>query len=173
MHLYTVYDAPQPAAGTLRWRLCHLDGRTLQKGAQKVALRYGESVKQRTLDVAAAMEKYGRDHLYLRLELLIDGAVASEEVVFLTAPRFVDLPRGKTKVGVKLLSPKRARLTFTSAVFQHRFAFELPGLAHTASDNYFALFPGETRSVEVDFARPVTADVVRRRLTFRSLADTF
>jgi len=173
VHLYTVYDAPQPAAGTLRWRLCHLDGRTLQKGAQKVALRYGESVKQRTLDVAVAMAKHGRDHLYLRLELVIGGVVASEEVVFLTAPRFVDLPRGKTRVGVKRLSPTKARLTFTSAVFQHRFAFELPGLAHTASDNFFALYPDEPRSVEVEFARPVAAEAIRRTLTFRSLADTF
>ncbi len=164
---------PQPAAGTLRWRLCHLDGRTLQKGAQKVALRYGESVKQRTLDLASAMEKHGRDHLYLRLELLIDDAVASEEVVFLTAPRFVDLPRGKTKVGVKLLSPKEARLTFTSKVFQHRFAFELPGLAHTASDNYFALFPGEPRSVEVEFTRPVTAAKLAATVRYLSLVDTY
>ena len=99
--------------------------------------------------------------------------MASEEVVFLTAPRFVDLPRGKTKVGVKLLSPKRARLTFTSAVFQHRFAFELPGLAHTASDNYFALFPGEPRSVEVAFARPVTAAKLQTVLRHRSLVDTY
>ncbi|HLP08082.1 MAG TPA: glycoside hydrolase family 2 protein [Opitutaceae bacterium] len=173
VHLHTVYDAPQPAAGALRWRLCHLDGRTLLKGAQKVALRHGESVKQRTLDLAAAMEKHGRDHLYLRIELVIGGAVASEEVVFLTAPRFVDLPRGKTKVGVKRLGPKRARLTFTSAVFQHRFAFELPGLAHTASDNYFALFPGEPRSVDVEFARPVTAAKLKAALRYRSLVDTY
>ena len=140
---------------------------------QKVALRYGESVKQRTLDVAAAMAKHGRDHLYLRLELVIGGAVASEEVVFLTAPRFVDLPRGKTKVGVKRLTPTKARLTFTSAVFQHRFAFELPGLTHTASDNFFALYPGEARSVEVELARPVTPAKLQATLRYRSLADTY
>jgi beta-mannosidase len=173
VHLYTVYDAPQPAAGTLRWRLCHLDGRTLQKGAQKVALRCGESVKHRTLDVAPAMEKHGRDHLYLRLELLVGRELASEEVVFLTAPRFVDLPRGRMTIGVTLLSPKQARLTFTSTVFQHRFAFEFSGLPHTAGDNYFALFPGEPREVVVAFERPVTAAKVRQTLRYRSLVDTY
>ncbi len=173
VHLHTVYDAPQPAAGTLRWRLYHLDGRTVLQGEQKVELRYGESVKHRTLDLAAPMERHGRDNLYLRLELLVDGVCVSEEVVFLTAPRFVALPKGRTAVRVKPLSPTRARLTFKSPVYQHRFAFELAGLPHRASDNFFALFPGEARSVELEFERPVTAARLKGALTFRSLADTF
>ncbi|MBK8475219.1 MAG: glycoside hydrolase family 2 protein [Opitutaceae bacterium] len=173
VHLYTVYDAPTPAAGTLRWSLRHLDGRTVLKGAQKVQLRYGESVKQRTLGVAAAMAKHGRDHLYLRLELLVGKECVSEEVVFLTAPRFVDLPKARTAVTLKRLTPTSVRLTFKSSVFQYRFAFELPGVPHHASDNFFALFPGEARSVEVTFSRPIPAAKLRGALTFRSLADTF
>jgi beta-mannosidase len=145
VHLYTVYDAPaRPPPGTLRW-----------------------------LDVAAAMAKHGRDHLYLRLELLVGKACVSEEVVFLTAPRFVDLPKARTAVTLKRLTPTTVRLTFKSPVFQYRFAFELPGVPHHASDNFFALFPGEARSVEVTFSRPIPAAKLRGALTFRSLADTF
>ena len=173
IHLYTVYDAPQPAAGTLRWSLRHLDGRTILKGAQKVQLRHGESVKQRTLDVAAAMEKHGRDNLYLRLELRVAKECVSEEVVFLTSPRFVELPRGRTQVGLRALGPKEFELTFTSEVFQHRFAFELPGLAHKASDNFFELFPGEPRRVRLTFDRQVVAAQLRRALRHHSLVDTY
>ena len=173
VHLYTVYDAPQPAKGMLRWSLRHLDGRTVSKGSQKVALRHGESVKQRTLDLAAAMEKHGRDHLYLRIELAIGGEVVSEEAVFLTAPRFVDLPRGKTKVTVRSVGARDFELTFASEVFQHRFAFELPGIGHTASDNFFALFPGEPRTVRVTCAKKVALERVRRALRHCSLVDTY
>ena len=59
------------------------------------------------------------------------------------------------------------------AVFLHRFAFELSGLAHRASDNFFAHFPGEPRRVPVSFGNPVRPDKVRRARTFRSLADIF
>jgi beta-mannosidase len=64
-------------------------------------------------------------------------------------------------------------LTFTSPVFQHRCAFALPGLAHRCSDNYFELYPGEKKTVEVEFVRPVTAARIKKALTFRSLVDTY
>lgn len=96
----------------------------------------------------------------------------SEDTVFLTAPRFLNLPKAKTKVGLELRSPRQARLTFVSPVFQHRFAFELPGVPHRASDNYFELYPREKKTVILDFARPVTAARLREVLQWRSLADT-
>jgi beta-mannosidase len=62
---------------------------------------------------------------------------------------------------------------FTSPVFQHRFAFDLGELAFSCSDNFFELYPGETKRVFVRFGRDVSAAEVRRRITHRSLADTY
>ena len=70
-------------------------------------------------------------------------------------------------------SPTRATLTFVSPVFQHRFAFDLPGLAHRSSDNYFELYPGEKKTVEVELARPRAGAQLKRALVFRSLVDTY
>ena len=70
-------------------------------------------------------------------------------------------------------SATRARLTFRSPVFQHRFAFDLAGIPHRSSDNYFELYPGEKKTVEVELTRPQTAAQLRRALVFRSLVDTF
>lgn len=172
VHLHTVYDAPAPARGLLHWDLFHLDGRVVLHGSKAVALRYGESVRQQTLDLAKPLQQHGRDSLHLRIALDLEGLRVSEDTVFLTAPRFLNLPKAKTKVGLELRSPRQARLTFVSPVFQHRFAFELPGVPHRASDNYFELYPREKKTVILDFARPVTAARLREVLQWRSLADT-
>ena len=173
VHLHTVYDAPASARGRLRWDLFHLDGRVVLSGAKAVALRPGESVRQKTLDLAKPMAAHGRDHLYLRIALDVDGATASEQTVFLAPPRFLELPRGKTKTSLRLLSPTRARLTVESSVFQHAFAFEFGDALFTATDNFFDLYPGEKKTVEVEFAAPQTAKALAASLGHRSLADTY
>jgi len=173
VHLHTVYDAPKPARGVLRWDLFHLDERVLLSGRQRVALRYGESVRQKTLDLKKPMEQYGRDNLHLRIALDLGGRCVSEETVFLTPPRFLHLLKPKTKVAIRLHAPTRATVTFTSTAFQHRFAFDLSGIAHTSSDNYFELYANEPKSVELEFARPQTLKKLRQALVHHSLVDTY
>lgn len=170
-HLYTVYDAPEPATGRLRWDVFHLDGRRLARDSQEVALRPGESVCQHTLDLVPHLEAYGRDRIYLRIALDIAGRCVSEDGVLLAPPRFLSLPRPETQVEISALSPTRASLRVVSPVYQHRFMFELPGLPHHASDNYFDLFPGEPRVVILDFRVPVTSTDIARRLHYLSLAS--
>ncbi len=173
VHLYTVYDEPAPARGVLRWDLFHVDGRVLMSGSKKVALSYGESVKQKTLNLARQLALHHRDKVFLRIALDIGDRRVSEDSVFLTPPRFIALPPARTKVAIELLTPQRARLTFTASAFQHRFAFELPGLAHRSSDNYFELFAGEPKVVEVELARPQTVAALQKALAYRSLSDTY
>lgn len=174
VHLHTVCDRPEGTRGLLRWEMWHLDGRVLRRGAKAVRLRPGEARRRLTLDLKGDLARHGAANLLLRIALEADGAVVSEDSVLLTAPRFLKLPRApRTRVTVRRLAPARVRLTFRSAVFQHRFAFELPGLEHTAGDNWFELFPGEPKSVVVDFAAPQTPAAIRRALRWRSLADTY
>jgi beta-mannosidase len=171
-HLYTVYDAPEPASGVLRWDFVHLDGRVLAKGRQKVRLRQGESVRQKTLPLAPILKRFDRDHFYLRVALDVAGETVSEDTTFFTAPRFLALPRARPRCTIKRLGTKRVQLTFTSRVFQHRFAFELTGLAHRASDNYFDLYPNEPKAITVDLEAPATVAELKAALTSRSLVDT-
>jgi beta-mannosidase len=173
VHLYTVSDAPKPARGVLHWDLIHFDGRVLARGRKTIALKLGESVCQKTLDLAKPMAKHGRDNLYLRIALEIDGARVSEDTVFLAPPRFLTLPKARTAVAIHLESPTKATFTFASPAFQHRFAFDLPGLAHRSSDNYFELYPREKKTVTVEFTRPQTLTRLKRSLTFRSLVNTY
>jgi beta-mannosidase len=173
VHLYTVYDAPLVKQGLMRWNLFHLDGRRLRQGRLKVTLRPGESVKQKILDLTAPLASHGHDSLYLRIALEIDGLRVSEDTVFLAPPRFLALPKAATSVSVKIITPMRATLTFTSTAFQHRFCFDLRELAHRSSDNFFELYSGEPKTITVDLSQPQTSAQVQHALTWRSLADSY
>jgi beta-mannosidase len=173
VHLYTVHDAPETKRGVLRWDIFHVDGRRLKSGRKKVALTYGESVRQETLDFETLFAKHHRDNLYLRVALDVDGQCVSEETVFLTLPRFVHLPKAPVQVRVKSLSSKEAELTFKSRQLHHRLMFNIDGADFTASDNYFDLYPNESKSIRVQFARPLTNAVLKKKITTLSLADTY
>ncbi len=173
VRLFTVYDAPAPAAGLLRWDLFHLDSRVLLSGKKRVRLRHNESLLQHTLDLAKPLAAHGRDQLYLRIALDVEGELASEDTVFLAPPRFLELPRAQVKTTLKRLAPDRALLTLESPVFQHRVEVDFPGLRHTASDNYLELYPREKKQIVVSFAKSVPLEKLRRTLRVRSLADTY
>ena len=173
VHLYSVYDAPQAAKGTLRWDLFHLDGRILLSGQKAITLRPGESVNQKTLDLAKPMAAHGRDNVYLRIALDVDGALASEQTVFLAPPRFLDLPKAKTKTSLRLLSPTQALLTVQSPVFQHAFWIEFGDASFIATDNGFDLYPNEKKEVLATFTKPTTKAKLAAALRHRSLVDTY
>jgi beta-mannosidase len=130
-------------------------------------------MKHKTLDLRALANRHGPDNVYLRLALESGGAVVSENTVFLAPPRFLSLPRPVTRVTVHGCGPRRVRLAFRSAVFQHALAFELTGLAYRATDNFFDLYPDEVREVEVELPRALPLEHLRKKLTWRSLADTY
>jgi beta-mannosidase len=129
--------------------------------------------RQHTLDLAGPLEAFGREKVYLRIALDVGGRCVSQDTVLCTLPRFIDLPPPRTRVELKARGARRATVTFTSPVFQHRFAFDFAGRPATVSDNFFDLYPGEPRRVAVEFATPASAAAWRRALTFRSLADTY
>ena len=172
-HIYTVFDAPTPASGTLRWDLFHIDSRVLLSGWKRVALRYGESVNQKTVDLGRLMEKHGRDNVYMRIGLDIDGATVSEDTVFLTPPRFINLPKARTTTAVRKTGPRRFSIKFGTSDFQHRFCFGFGTPAFRSSDNSFDLYPDKPKEVEVEFDGAMTAERVRKLLRYHSLSDTY
>ncbi|HEY1848763.1 MAG TPA: glycoside hydrolase family 2 protein [Opitutaceae bacterium] len=173
VHIYTSFDRPNPANGVVRWDLFHLGGKRILGGSKRVRLKPMRSVREKTLDLSEALARFGRESLYLRIALDMGGKRVSEETVFLTVPRFLDLPSGRTSASIRMKKPGRAEISFTSPVFQHRFAFDFEGHAFSADDNYFELYPGETKHVEVEFVGRVTLAELKRSLTHRSLVDSY
>ncbi len=173
VHIHTSYDRPEPARALVLWDLMHLDGRVVQSGRKRVALRPMSSVRQHTLDLTGPLARFGREHIYLRIALEVAGKRLSEDTVLFTLPRFVDFPRPRTKVVIRTGQPGRASVSFTSPVLQHMFEFDFPGRRFAASDNFFELYPGETKEIDVDFGGGATPTGLRSSITHRSLADSY
>ena len=171
--IYVAYDAPKPAKATLSWDVMHMDGQRLSGGRKRVDLSELGGKKEQELILKKELAKFSRDEIYVRLRLRIGRKTVSEETVFLTAPRFVRLPRAKVKSQIKLLDEKRVELTFTASALQHRFAFDLAGVDYRAEDNFVELYPNEPKSVIVTLAKSLSVAQVRKRLSTRSLVDTY
>ena len=172
-HIHTAYDGARPVSGVVRWDLFHLDGFVVLSGKKRVRLKPMQSVLQRTLDLAGPIARHGREQLYLRVALDVGRRRVSESTALLTLPRFMPMPKARTKVSVRMKSPRLAAVSFTSPVFQHQFEFDFVGQSFTSSDNFFDLYPDEKKEVLVDFAARTTSDMLRKAIRLRSLADTY
>ncbi len=172
-HIYTVHDGPEPLKAALRWDLFHVDGRVLSSGSKNLRLSAGQSVRQKSLDLSSAMKKHGRSNIYLRVALAVGAETVSEDAVFLTLPRFVNLPKSNTQLRIRELDTNEFQLQFTSSNFQHYFCYDLPGSEFSGTDNYFEMFPGETKTVVVRTIRPLKRSEFERILEWRSLVDSY
>ena len=173
VHLHTVYDGPKKTSGKLSWTLFHLDGRVLERGAKKVALRYGEARRQKTLDLGKAIQTHRARNIFLRVRLETKNGGRSQDTVFLTAPRFINLPSAPILHRVKRRGDREFELTFHSKSFHHQVQFELEGLLHRAEDNFFELYPDEAQIIRLTTKQPVKPEEITRRIEVRSLATSY
>jgi beta-mannosidase len=173
-HIYTVFDAPKDTTGVVRWALVHLEKGTLRRGSKRVALRYGQSVRQVKLDCGAEMAKHGASSLYLRVELAIRGKIVSRQTIFLTAPRYVRLQDKPIRVRLRAAKePGHFTATFSSSVFHHNVQFHLPGILYRADDNFFDLYPNEPRKVELSVDPKITASQIEKTIETTSLVHSY
>ena len=171
--LYTVSDSVKPVSATLRWTLYHLDGRTLLAGSKQVRLRYGQSALRKRLDLTKQLVAHGHESVYMRLWLAGKRAVLSETTVFFTAPRCMDLPAEKPAPRITRIGTGRFRLVFRARTFQHMVSVDVSGAGFRMSDNWFDLYPGMQRRVELVLDRDCTVAQLRRRLSLTSLAQSY
>jgi beta-mannosidase len=173
VHFHTVYDGPKEKRGTIRWELRHLDNRVLESGSHDVVLRFGESSLHFSHDFSAAMHEYGASNIYGRAWLEIEGETVSRQTILLTAPRFLNLTRAPIETRIEHIRDDEYSIAFTSSVYSHAVQFHLTDTQYRAEDNFFDLFPNETREVRVTLKQPLSLDEVRARLTTVSLADSY
>ncbi len=98
LHIYTVFDGLTDRTATLRWRLLHIDGKLLQTNQKNVTLRYGQSIRQLSIDFPAQIVSHGAPDLLFRVELIDGTEVLSEQTVFFTAPKRLNLREGPISV---------------------------------------------------------------------------
>lgn len=170
VHIYTVFDGPTDRAATLRWRLLHIDGEPLQEDQKKVALRYGQSIRQLSIDFQAQIVSHGAPELLLRVELIDDTEVLSEQTVFFTAPKRLNLRQGPISVSFSPIGDF-VDMTLRSGVFHHGIMIDFEGIDCMPVDNFIDLFPDEERGIPLRTGASVKA--LQAAFRSRSLIDSF
>lgn len=150
VELWTSYDSSQSCKTELSWQLATLDGEVLSNGAESVALNYGQSVLQRTLDFTSELERVGKDNVYVLAKLIDNqtGEVLSRNVALFVAPRFLRLKKASIQVESKNGVDGEMQLTLSTPTFAYGVCIEVTDDVST-SDNFFDLCPGETRTLTV------------------------
>jgi len=171
--IYTVFDGTTDESAELTWSLEHLEKGTIRQGKKSVKLRYGQSVKQIHLDLAKDIKALGAPTLYVRIELQTASGAVSRQTAFLTAPRYMQLQPAVIRRSLKKVAPGVFALSLSSKTYQHAVQFHFRGTAYRAEDNFFDLFPGEKRTVEIRVASDVTSAALDKALEVRSLVDSY
>ncbi len=171
--IYTVFDGLEDESGVVTWSLEHLQKGTIRQGRKNVKLRYNESVKQIHLDLTKDLKTHGAPSLYVRIELQTSSGAISRQTAFLTAQRYMQLQPAVIRRSIKKVAPGVFALSLSSKTFQHAAQFHFRGIAYRAEDNFFDLFPGEKRTVEVRVAKDLTSAALDKALEVRSLVDSY
>ena len=58
-------------------------------------------------------------------------------------------------------------------MFQHAVNVDFAGIGHRCSDNFFDLYPGEAKQVQIEFDGPVDKAEIVGSLRCHSLAHTY
>jgi beta-mannosidase len=109
----------------------------------------------------------------LQVELQRGAEVLSRQTVFLTAPRYLNLPRGRTEAKLRRLGDSRYELTLAANVFQHAVCFHLRNTTYRADDNFLDLYPGEPRRIVIRTEAKAALRDLQGRLELFSLRDSY
>jgi beta-mannosidase len=171
--MYGVHEGREAQAARLEWTLFHLDKRIVAQGGRKAGLKSGQVTLLQDLDFKGEIQKHGARSLALRLQLLGPKGTLSENTVLFTAPRYINFPKAQIQTQVQKTAKGTYHLVLKSPAYQHQAAFDLPGLSWRASDNYFDLWPGEAREVELKVDKDLSAGELKNRLKAWSLVDSY
>lgn len=173
--LHTINDLPDEFDGELGWEVWHAsEGRVLDAGRETVRLRALDATRQTVLDLAEPIARHGRDQLILRVALKVQGREVSEQTVFLTPPRCLELARVAPTVRCAARTAESWNITFVSPVFQHGCRFALEDVdCLEVSDNWFDLYPGREKKVTVTLAQSIEQEEMERAVRFRSLVESY
>ncbi len=175
LEIYTVYDGPEATAGTLSWQLWDVSKNRIQdEGSQRVKLSSNDSKLRKTLKLQKAIAAHGQHNLVLRTHLSTDNGHASENTTFLTAPKRIEFPQ----VAIKLTVKKSSKGSYAITASADRIAYQVylnldEAIPHRLSDNFFDLFPGETKMLTLRTEQDLPVSEIRKLLSARSYVDAY
>lgn len=173
--IYTVFDGPQSTKAKLEWQLWSVSlNQQLDSGHHVKRLLPGRSVRHKSLKLKKLLKKHGKQDLVLRTRLKAEGAIDSENTTFLTAPKHIEFATPQISTKVKRTAEGVHEIEVSSNTIAYQIYINLANaISHRVSDNFFDLFPGETKRIILSTHEPRSTSEIRNNLEVMSYRDSY
>lgn len=174
--IYTVFDGISETGAELLWELWSISmNKALKNGRKTLILRPNESSIARKLDFTKEIAEYGHNDLILRTKLISGAYPDSCNTTFFTPPKNINftLPLIKSRV-IESRENRSFTVELTASCIAHRVYVNLKNaVRHSINDNFFDLFPGETKKVTIHLWNDIIPLEFEKTLTVYSYRDSY
>jgi beta-mannosidase len=178
VELHVTSDQLDDCLGEVHWLLTTVSGETVSGGHIDVHIHARKNILVKTLDLHPHLGACGPRGLLLWLELVVNGALVSENLVLLARPKHLELGGGELRrepverVGIREVGQGCYDVTLEAERPALWVWLELEGYEARFSDNFFHLRPGKPVEVRIE-GGPDSVELLRQALRVRSLVDTY
>ncbi len=157
----------------MRWQWLTVQGEMVDEGAIAVTVPAGANQKVVVLDVRPQINQFSPRNLLLYLDLIIDGATVSTNLVLLARPKHMELPHPTIERQLESLGEGQYRLTLTADRPALWTWVSLPGHAARFADNFVHLRPRQPFALTFTLPEELPVAQVAEALQVNSLVDTY
>lgn len=166
VEVYVTSDLGEPVNGTVVCTVTDLNGRVLAENFYPVQIAPRSSALVQTVGgIQPARE------VIVWLELYLDDAVVSTNLLTMSRPKHLALPSPAYQVDISPLDNGRAAVSISVDVPALFVWLELPGAKF--SDNFMHLRAGRPALIELQLPEGMSVAEAGQRLSVRSLVDTY
>ncbi|MFO7680936.1 MAG: glycoside hydrolase family 2 protein [Chloroflexota bacterium] len=171
--IHVTSDLREDKTGEVVWQVTTADGQALRNGRFPLSISAGKNTLVETLDLSAELQQVGARDLLLWLDLHVDGAVVSDNLVLFARPKHLEL--AEPEIGMEVAVGENGRYTVTlTAQKPALWAWLASNSADMRfSDNFIHLRPGEPRTITVTPAQDMSLADLEQTLLAHSLKDTY
>jgi beta-mannosidase len=174
VEVYAISDLVEATSATMHWTLSDTTSAILAENTLDCSsLSPQANTKICTLELADHLAEYGERRLLVWLELLVAGRVVSQNLVYFTRPKHLELRNPGLTARVQARQHGDFEVTLDA---QHPALWvwpDLPGIDATYSHRFFHLFPGKPVTLTVHPERRLSPADFEANLKLYSVIDTW
>jgi beta-mannosidase len=170
LQIYVVSDRQQSVPAQLRVRLMDLNGQVLQQKSQDVQVKPLASDVYLSLPVTQLLAQRQRNQVFVDVQLVVSGTVASRNLYFFDRMKNIPLPKAEINSDIQSAGDGY-HVTLQSSQLARDVYVSFGDLDAIYSDNYVDMLPGESIVIDVKSKAPL--DQLRQAMKVTSLYDAF
>jgi beta-mannosidase len=171
--IHVTSDLQVPCEGTISWTLTDLDGKTITSGELTKTFAANTNTPITTLNLEKELRQYDPREVMLWLKLTVAGKEVSENLLLFVRPKHMELRNPNIRMTLSTTDNRN----FTASLEAEKPALwawiSKRGTDAKFSDNFFAIRPGEKKTVNIKTSELMDVHTLAEELSVQSLFDTY